>query len=165
MSSGIVRVRRARRADVPAIAALAAQFGAETREKDKDQDGSPMTAADLLAQGFGPRRLFWLLVATRGGEPVGYALVYPGYDPGEATIGLHLQDIYVRADTRRAGAGRALMAAVAAETRRLGGTWYTWFVRPWNTSGRAFYRALGAKRLPSIPLYLDVARKAGRHKK
>ncbi len=151
MTSGALGVRRARRADAGAIAVLAKAFGAE------DGQGTiPMSRAAVLRLGFGPRRLFWILVATRARAIVGYALVYPGYDPGEGSIGLHLQDLYVRADRRGVGIGRALMAAVAEETRRLGGTWYTWFVRPHNKGGRAFYRRIGAKRLPSIPMYVEV---------
>jgi ribosomal protein S18 acetylase RimI-like enzyme len=145
-----VKVRAARRADAATIGRLAQAFDAE------DSSGKPMTRADVLRLGFGPRRLFWVLVAGRGRDIVGYALVFPGYDPGESSAGLHLEELYVRADARGQGVGRALMDAVGRETRRIGGDWITWFVRPRNKVGQAFYRRIGAKRLPSIPMYVTL---------
>ena len=146
-----IRVRRARRADAAAIARLAGQFTA-----DEGGGKDPMSEAAILRHGFGPRRLFWILVATRADDVLGYALVYPGYDGGESTPGLHLSDLFVRADARRQGVGRALMDGVAADTRRMGGAWYTWFVAHTNADGRAFYDRVGAKVMPSTPLYVEL---------
>ncbi len=98
---------------------------------------------------------------------VGYALIYPGYDPGEGSPGLHLQDLIVATEHRRHGVGRALMDAVTAAARKIDARWITWFARPSNQGARAFYRKLGAKRLESLPLYVDVdvaRRSTGRHK-
>jgi len=145
------RVRPARRGDAAAIARLAGQF---TTDEGGGKD--PISAAAILRHGFGPRRVFWILVAARGADILGYALVYPGYDAGESSVGLHLSDLFVRADARRRGVGRALIDAVAAETKRIGGAWYTWFVVMTNVEGRAFYASLGAKAMPSLPLYIEV---------
>lgn len=146
-----VRVRPSRRADAATIARLAGQFtDAEGGGKD------PMSEAAILRHGFGPRRLFWILVAERAGDIQGYALVYKGYDAGESSSGLHLSDLFVRADARGQGVGRALMDAVAAETKRIGGAWYTWFAARTNANGRAFYERLGAKEMPSLPYYMEV---------
>jgi len=145
------RVRPARRGDAAEIARLARQFTA-----DEGGGKDPMSVAAILRHGFGPRRVFWILVAARGADILGYALVYPGYDAGESSVGLHLSDLFVRADARRQGVGRALMDGVAAETKRIGGAWYTWFVVKTNAEGQAFYARLGAKELPSLPLYIEV---------
>jgi GNAT superfamily N-acetyltransferase len=146
-----VRVRRARRSDAAAIAHLAAQF-----TDDEGGGKDPMSEAAILRLGFGRARLFWILVALRKRDVLGYALVYPGYDGGESTIGLHLSDLFVRADARRQGVGRALMDAVGAETKRIGGAWYTWYVVKKNAEGRRFYEALDAKEMPSLPLFIEV---------
>jgi ribosomal protein S18 acetylase RimI-like enzyme len=154
----VIVVRFARRVDAPAIAALARAF-----TKAEGGGPNPMSAAAVLARGFGRARLFRLLVALDDGAIVGYALVYPGYDAGEDSPGLHLSDLIVARGARRNGVGRALMAAVMREATAIDAGWITWFVRPRNRGARAFYRAVAAKRLPSIPLYLDVPRRsAGR---
>lgn len=144
-------MRRARRGDAAAIARLASQF-----TDDEGGGKDPMSEAAILGLGFGRARLFWILVAERERDVLGYALVYPGYDGGESTIGLHLSDLFVRADARRQGVGRALMDAVGAETRRIGGAWYTWYVVKKNMEGRRFYQALDAKEMPSLPLFIEV---------
>ena len=145
------RVRPARRGDAAAVARLAGQF-----TSDEGGGKDPMSAAAILRHGFGPRRVFWILVAARGADILGYALVYKGYDAGESSVGLHLSDLFVRGDARRQGVGRALMDAVAAETKRVGGAWYTWFVLKTNSEGQAFYARLGPKEIPSLPLYIEV---------
>jgi ribosomal protein S18 acetylase RimI-like enzyme len=145
------RVRPARRRDADAIARLAGQFTA-----DEGGGKDPMSAAAILRHGFGARRVFWILVAARGADILGYALIYKGYDAGESSVGLHLSDLFVRADARRQGIGHALMDAVAAETKRVGGVWYTWFVLKTNAEGQAFYARFGSKEIPSLPLYIEV---------
>lgn len=155
-----VTVRFARRADAATIAVLAHAFTA-----DEGGGPKPMSVEEILRRAFGPRRLFRIMVVVVAGRVAGYALIYPGYDPGESSPGLHLQDLIVAAAHRRAGVGRALMDAVGREAARQGCGWVTWFVRPRNRGARAFYARLGAKRLDSIPLYVDVEpRMAGRQR-
>ena len=146
-----MKVRAARRRDATAIARLSAGFTA-----DEAPPGDPMRASDVLRHGFGRRRLFDVLVAEDAGRLVGYALIYPGYDPSTATRGIHLQDLFVAAGRRGEGIGRALMAAIATRCVRERAAWFTWFVLRTNARARRFYKALGAKRLESIPMYLDI---------
>lgn len=146
-----VRVRAARRRDAAAIARMTAGFTA-----DEAPPGKPISAAQVRALGFGPRRLFEVLVAVEAGKLVGYALIYPGYDPSTSMRGLHLQDLFVVRERRRVGVGRALMAAVATQCVRKKAAWFTWFVLRTNTRAQRFYKALGAKRLESIPMYIDI---------
>jgi ribosomal protein S18 acetylase RimI-like enzyme len=70
---------------------------------------------------------------------------------------VHLADLYVVKSARRKGVGRALMAAVARECRKAGGTWVAWYVQRDNREARGFYRAIGAKQDADIPLCADVA--------
>jgi ribosomal protein S18 acetylase RimI-like enzyme len=156
----MVVVRFARRADATAIAVLARAF-----TTDEGAGSDPMSASEVRRRAFGPRRLVRIMVAVVAGRVVGYAMIYPGYEPGESSPGLHLEDLIVARGHRRKGVGRALMAAVVREAKAIDAGWVTWFVRPRNDGARAFYRALDAKPLGSIPLYIDVARrKAGRHR-
>src|SRR5262249_23647716 len=57
---------------------------------------------------FGAEPRFELLVAERAGEILGYALHGQAYNTDYGTVGLWLEDLYVRADERRSGVGRRL---------------------------------------------------------
>jgi GNAT superfamily N-acetyltransferase len=67
-----------------------------------------------------------------------------------AAHGLHVSDPFVAPGARRSGAGRALMAGVAAEARRRGATFVGWVSRAWNTEAQVFYRTLGAIEEPVV---------------
>src|SRR5206468_604650 len=61
-----------------------------------------------------------------------------------AARAMWLHDIFVQPSARGRGVGHALMAAVAAETVRLGGRSLEWGVHAANAGALAFYRRLGA---------------------
>jgi ribosomal protein S18 acetylase RimI-like enzyme len=135
-----VRVREALPADAETIAAFAHALSLE--------EGYPapaLQADHVRAEGFGAKPRFRALIAEREGQPVGYALFYPAYDTDHAARGFYLQDLYVVAEARRQGAGRALMAAVARACAADGGCYVFWNALPENRAGLAFYRALGAR--------------------
>ena len=135
-----VRVRPARPDEAEAVAAM---FNALNT-----MDGPPppvaMTAEavrrDLL--GAAPRAV--LLVAELDGEAVGFATGNPVYDSVRAADALLLNDLYVRPEARRRGAGRALVAGLAAEARRRGALCLWWGVDLGDDDALRFYEALGA---------------------
>jgi ribosomal protein S18 acetylase RimI-like enzyme len=53
----------------------------------------------------------------------------------------------VRPGHRRSGAGRALLAAVAARARERGAERLEWSALDWNELALGFYRGLGAQRM------------------
>jgi GNAT superfamily N-acetyltransferase len=57
--------------------------------------------------------------------------------------GIYLEDLCVRPAARGTGAGRALVAALAAECVRRGYPRLEWWVQHWNST-RDFYHAVGA---------------------
>src|SRR5213075_69618 len=114
-------------------------------------------AAVVRRNAFGRQRRFSVLIAERGRRPVGMAIVYPGYDNDSGSAGLLLSDLYVIPAERRNGVGRALMSAAAAEAARRGGDWLMFFVAPGNRGAQAFYRRLGARQLPTLPLSIEGA--------
>ncbi len=133
-----VRVRRARRADVPAVAemarALAVWLGNEK---------PAITAEKLARNAFGRKRWCTCLVATLGGAPVGYAIFCPSFEGHVGDREIFLSDLFVRAEARGSGAGRALMKAVArvaVETDCVAVTWELWNE---NALARDFYEKLG----------------------
>ena len=148
---GKIAIRRARRTDGEAVAAMAAALSAH-----EGKPHGPFTAARFRREGFGRNAAFTTLVA-RAGRIVGYALFYAGYDVDTASRGVHLVDRFVTASARRSGVGRALVTAVARECIETGGAWIAWFVQRDNREARAFYRALGARPDDDIPLEMRAA--------
>ncbi len=85
------------------------------------------------------------LIAERAGEPIGYALYFRTFSTFLAIQGIWLEDLYVRPEHRKGGAGRALLAAVAARLREGGGERLEWAALDWNELALGFYRSLGAR--------------------
>lgn len=103
---------------------------------------SRFTEEAFRRDGFGEDAAFRVLLAEIGGEAIGYALFYPGYDSDRASRGIYLADLYVAPEARRSGVGRTLMRAVAKECRAAGGRWMFWSVLKRNRTGRRFYRSM-----------------------
>ncbi len=103
---------------------------------------SRFSAKAFRRDGFGDRPAFQAMIAYVDGESVGYAVYYWGYDTDSATRGVYLADLYVAKDSRRLGAGRALVRSVAAEAQKDGGRWIFWSVLKRNKGARRFYQRI-----------------------
>jgi diamine N-acetyltransferase len=132
------RIRRAGPDDGAAIAAMCARLSAQ-----QGDIASRFTAGHFRKEGFGSDRRFAAIVAAAGSEPVGYALFYPEYNTDLMQRSTYLVDLYVEPAARRAGLGRALMAATAKAAEAEGATMLSWSVKRANTGARAFYRGIG----------------------
>jgi GNAT superfamily N-acetyltransferase len=135
-----VRVRPARLDDATLLAEMANDLNDHV-----GIHGRPFTPERVRADGFGPQAAFTPLVAELDGAVVGYAFFTLGYNTDIANRAVWLHDIFVRPSVRGRGVGAALMAAVAAETVRLGGLSLEWGVHTANTGALEFYRRLGAR--------------------
>ena len=135
----MVRVRPARPTDAPILAEMANDLNDHV-----GIHGRPFTPERILADGFGPRAAFTPLVAELDGAVVGYAFFAAGYNTDFAARAMWLHDIFVTPPARGRGVGYALMAAVAAETVRIGCASLDWGVHPANAGALEFYRRLGA---------------------
>ncbi|WP_158243113.1 GNAT family N-acetyltransferase [Acidimangrovimonas sediminis] len=88
-----------------------------------------------------------LLVARAAGKIVGFAS-FVRVLPGSAPEGsLFLKDLYVSAENRGGGAGRALMAGVARAAQEIGLTRIDWTADADADRTLAFYRGLGARQM------------------
>jgi GNAT superfamily N-acetyltransferase len=134
-----VRVRPAR----PDESAILAEMANDLNEHVGIY-GRPFTAERVRADGFGAEAAFTPLVAELDGDVAGYVFFTLGYDTDIAARAMWLHDIFVRPSARGRGVGYALMAAVAAETVRLGGRALGWGVHSANAGALEFYRRLGA---------------------
>ena len=136
-----LRIRAAEPADAPVIADLIRQLA----EFEKLEDEVVLTE-DLLRAGlFGSRPYAEAVLAEEAGKPIGFALFFHTFSTFLARPGLYLEDLFVLADHRGRGVGRALFAhlarlAVERECGRL-----EWAVLNWNQAAIRFYERLGAK--------------------
>lgn len=83
-------------------------------------------------------------IAEVDGKPVGFALWYYTYSTFRGRHGIWLEDLFVDPDCRGAGAGKALMAHLAARCRRQNLARFEWWVLDWNVPSIDFYKSLGA---------------------
>jgi len=135
-------VRRAIRADVPAILRLIVALATYEREPDAVQ----ATEASLTASLFADDARVWAHVAEHEGEVVGIAIWFLNYSTWTGRPGIYLEDLFVDDAARGLGAGKALFKALAAEAERLNCARIDWAVLDWNEPAMDFYRALGARR-------------------
>jgi GNAT superfamily N-acetyltransferase len=118
---------------------------------------------------FGPHPAAEALIAEEQGshKAIGYALYFPTFSSFLATTGIWLEDLFVRPAHRRAGVGRALLAAVAERLRECGGARLEWAALDWNEPALSFYRVLGARTMPEWITHRlvgeDLDRLAGEH--
>jgi GNAT superfamily N-acetyltransferase len=131
-------IRPATSADVATILAFIKGLAAFEREPDAVN----ATEEDLLRDGFGAQPKFEVLLAERGGKPVGFALFFPTYSTWEGKAGMHLEDIFVIEEERGKGVGYQLMTTLAAIAVQRGCGRLELSVLHWNPA-RKFYERLG----------------------
>ncbi len=133
-----VTVRPAIRSDAAFILAMVRELA----RFEKSEDSVRATVADLERDGWGETPRFEALIAEQAGAPVGFALYFHNYSTWEGRVGLYLEDLYVRPEARRSGAGRRLMARLAAIALERGCPRLDLSVLDWNPA-RRFYARLG----------------------
>ncbi len=130
-------VRAAIAADItqllPLIAGLAAYHG----------DIATVTVADLQRDLFGPRPWFYILVAQRRDDLVGYAALLPLAQLQFGKRGVDMHHLFVRQAERGQGIGRALITAAQDFARDLGCCYLTVGTHADNLRAQATYPALG----------------------
>lgn len=137
------RIRPGEPADLPAIAALIRGLA----EYERLLDAVEFDEATLGRFLFGERPYAETLLAEEEatGEAFGLALYFHNFSTFLGRPGLYLEDLFVRPEHRGRGAGRALLARLAAialerECGRL-----EWAVLDWNQPAIDFYERLGAR--------------------
>ena len=103
------------------------------------------TERDLRDALFGPHPHAEAVIASIGGDAVGFALWFHNYSTFIGRPGLYLEDLFVLPAWRSRGVGRALIVHLAriAVERRCGRM--EWSVLDWNEPAIRFYKSLGAK--------------------
>ncbi len=141
MNARAVSVREATPADVSLLLTMIRELAEYERLSEHVE-----TTEELLERAlFGEVPSAEALIAELEGEPVGYAIFFSTFSTFLAIQGVWLEDLYVRPENRKTGAGRALLAAVAAKLRERGGRRMEWAALDWNELALGFYRGLGAR--------------------
>jgi GNAT superfamily N-acetyltransferase len=103
----------------------------------------PVDVDTLIDQGFGPDPVCRTLIAEHDGIPVGYVGFHPGV--WEIHRAIYVISLFVRAEARGTGAGRALMDAVNSIARAQKASRVVWEVWRKNPLAIDFYRGIGAE--------------------
>jgi GNAT superfamily N-acetyltransferase len=134
-------IRRGTARDVPTILSLIRGLA----EYERLAHEVRATASRVRTHGFGPRRYFETIICRRGGRPIGFALYFFTYSTFLAQPTLYLEDLFVVPEERGAGAGKALLKALARIAIRRGCGRLEWAVLDWNRPAIGFYKRLGAR--------------------
>jgi ribosomal-protein-alanine acetyltransferase len=144
-----VRVRRARPGDAPGLAEL------ESRCFSSDL----LNRRQFRCHATNPRAV--LLVAERGGELIGHALVF--FRAGSATARLY--SIALAPHTRGLGLGARLLAEAERKARQRGSTSLRLEVRPDNRAAVALYETRGYQQIGFEPGFYQDGTDAWRYLK
>ena len=102
-----------------------------------------ITEDQLLRDGFSSTPKFRALIAEWAGEVAGYALFFEYYSSFHGRS-IFLEDLFVRAQFRSKGVGKALLARVAAISQQDGPFGIVFNVFAWNSPAMEVYKKMGA---------------------
>ncbi len=135
-----VLVRDAVRADAPLII----KFINDLATYERLSHESVATEADIARDLFGAAPKVFCQIAEADGTPVGFALWFYTYSTFLGRHGIWLEDLFVEPAARGQGAGKALLADLAARCVREALGRLEWAVLDWNQPSIEFYEARGA---------------------
>ncbi|MDH5672686.1 MAG: GNAT family N-acetyltransferase [Myxococcales bacterium] len=136
----MIQLRIATHVDAPTILGFIKALAEYEREPDAVQTDEA-TLRSQLQSSVPP---FECLIAEDEHAPIGFALFFHTYSTWRGRRGIWLEDLFVLPEARGRGAGRTLLARVAAIAHARGCARLEWSVLDWNQPALDFYRALGA---------------------
>jgi GNAT superfamily N-acetyltransferase len=134
-------IRKATAADAPLLTAMIRELA----EFERELDQVDISSEDLLRDGFRSSPCFHALIAEWDSQTAAYALYFFTYSTWAGRRSLFVEDLFVRAEFRRKGIGKALLKHMAVIAREQNCYGMRWEVLNWNTPAIDFYRSLGAK--------------------
>ncbi|GAB3078177.1 GNAT family N-acetyltransferase [Micromonospora schwarzwaldensis] len=147
-------IRPVRPEDVPAVVAMVHELAEYERAPEQCHlttgqlhaalfPGAPGGGAAPDPPGGRTPALFGHVAVDAADQPVGFALWFLNFSTWAGVHGIYLEDLYVRPDARGTGAGRRLLATLAAICVERGYQRLDWWMLHWNPAAR-FYAAIGA---------------------
>jgi GNAT superfamily N-acetyltransferase len=124
--------------------ALVLRFIGKKAEFDGVSGSVMATEGKLHEALFGDPPLAHVVLAEIDGRAIGFASYFFTYSTPLARAGIWIDDLYVDADLRSQGVGRALLVHIARLAKARGCGRVEWTVAVANERGLAFYRGNGA---------------------
>ena len=134
-------IRPATRSDIPLIRSLIGELA----EYEKLGHELVASEADLASALFGDPVIAQVLIAEIGATPAGFALFFTSFSTFLGKPGIYLEDLFVRANYRGQGVGRALLRQLAGLAVERGYGRLEWSVLDWNAQAIGFYESLSAR--------------------
>lgn len=109
----------------------------------------------LIADGFQrtPPRFWVYLVVEDAAKAVGYAIILETYSSFLARPTLYIEDLFIRPEARKGGAGSTLFRYLAEEAMRRDCGRMEWVCLDWNQLAISFYEKRGAEHLTDWRYY------------
>jgi GNAT superfamily N-acetyltransferase len=139
-SKGTLGIRPAVPADVPVVLG----FIRELAEYEKALPHVAATEERLGESLFGNPRRAEAILGELGEQAVACAVFYPSFSTYLGRACLHLEDLYVRPESRGAGVGKSMLSYLARVTRARQCARLEWSSLAWNEPAKRFYLRLGA---------------------
>jgi GNAT superfamily N-acetyltransferase len=133
---------------VPMIAAYQAFYEAEEISEERNRE--------FFRRFLSPSEDGMLIGAWRGDRLVGYACLYWHFSSTRAVETVLMNDLYVEAEARGEGVGRALIEAAAEVGRERGSPILEWSTAPDNATAQRLYDSTGAGRSTWIEYELPL---------
>lgn len=131
------------RVEVPTLLELIREL-ATFEQLEHEVEATPGSLEDAL---FGPQPAAGALFARCDGELAGYAIYFFTFSSFIGRAGIWLEDVYVRPQFRKRGAGRKLIEAVAQIGAERNCGRFEWTALNWNERALDFYGKLGARKM------------------
>lgn len=130
---------------VPDDAATILRFITELADYEKAVHEVEATVETVRSSLFGPGSVTRGLICEQDDRPIGMAIWFFSYSTWQARNGLYLEDLYVTPEARGAGAGKALLKALARIAIDEGCGRFEWSVLDWNEPSIRVYEKIGAE--------------------
>lgn len=122
-------------------------------EYEKELDKVESTEQSIATALFKADATAFAHVAVLEGIVVGVALWFRNFSTWTGKTGIYLEDLFVLPEHRGAGAGTALMKALATLCVARGYGRFQWSVLDWNEPAIDFYRSISAKPLADWTIF------------
>lgn len=132
-------IREARVDEIALVQELIREM-AKYEKRPEDMTGTQEALSYWLFE----RNIATILLLEYEKKVIGYTIYYPVFGSFAACGGIHLEDLYIKAEYRKQGFGRYFFDAVAKSAKAEGYSRMEWSCLDWNTPSLAFYEKLGA---------------------